>query len=235
MEKIKIATESKLPDLKEEVKEVKSTKKTIIIASGLVFLVIIVIGICFLIKRQTVSSRPSGQQTTPSPIATSTPAPNIFQGDDFSIVIPQEWQNSPSPLPGSLLTVYKTYEDHSQDPNAQKINFKSYLAISFDKTQGRTQAQLLNMIKQSLTQVSPNTKSVASSQENIDGQPANLEEFSINQQEVDFHVLVALIAKGDKYFSISVNTTEKKWPEYKDILYETVKSFRFKETVPSPT
>lgn len=146
------------------------------------------------------------------------------------MTIPEGWDKSQQSLSGTLLTLYKTGETHTDDPNAQKINFKSYMAISFDRTQGKTKSQILDMVKQSLLQLSPTAKINTLPQETVDNQTADLIEISLAQQDVNFKVLVAVIIKGDKYFTLSANTTEKKWAGYKEGFYKALKSMILKGT-----
>lgn len=174
------------------------------------------------------ANQPQNQQQKSS--LPAKPAENRYEGEDFSIVIPEGWDRSQQPLSGTLLALYKNKEDHADDPNAQKINFKSYMAISFDRTQGKTKSQIVDMVKQSLLQLSPNAKINALPEETVDNQTADLVEISLAQQDVNFKVLVAVIIKGDKYFTLSANTTEKKWDSYKENFYKALKSMKLKDT-----
>lgn len=197
----------------------------------LVLLVLMIAGggVYFLTQRQSLEKEKTGETKTGAPtgVATPTPMVNFFESDDFKIVVPEGWSTA-GQMPGSLVTMMKISEDHSQDPKAQKINFKSYIAVSFDKTQGKTREELLELVKQSLTQMSPETEVKVVEALVIDGQPADFVELSLNQQEVDFKVLVGLIVKGEKYFVISANTTALKYPEYQELFYQTAESFKFK-------
>lgn len=176
------------------------------------------------------SAEKNQAQTQSQPPLPTKPAENKYEGEDFSIVIPEGWDKSQQPLPGTLLTLYKNKEDHTDDPNAQKINFKSYMAISFDRTQGKTKSQILDMVKQSLLQLSPNAKIDTLPSETVDNQTADLVEISLAQQDVNFKVLVAVIVKGDKYLTMSANTTAKKWASHKEDFYKALKSMVLKET-----
>lgn len=158
------------------------------------------------------------------------PIENRYEGEDFSVVIPEGWIKSQQPLSGTLLTLYKIGESHADDPNARKINFKSYIAISFDRTQGKTQSQIFDMTKQILLQTLPNAKIGALPPETIDNQKADLIEIRLTQMDVQFKVLVAVVAKGDTYFTVSANTTEKKWDSYKADFYAVLKSMALKDT-----
>jgi len=213
----------------QTIKGCKGMISPLIIGIGLIIIVALAL-VYFLAGGKTAfSNRSSGNKNTAaSPSSSPTPAPNIWAADDFSIVIPEGWQKSPQSLPGSLLTIYKINEDHSNNLNAQKINFKSYLAVSFDNRGGRTKPQLLDLVKQSLTQISPNAKFSGFTESTINDQPADFGELEITQQNVNYKVLIAIVVKGDKFFTISANTTALKWPDYKDLLYQTAKSIKLK-------
>lgn len=187
-------------------------------------------GIYYFSQQKSIQPNTSVINQPQTSSLTAKPAENQYEGEDFSIVIPEGWDRSQQPLPGTLLALYKNKEDHTNDPNAQKINFKSYMAISFDRTQGKTKSQILDMIKQGLLQLSPNAKINPLPQEVVDNQTADLVEINLAQQDVNFKVLVAVIIKGDKYFTLSANTTEKKWAGYRQDFYKALKSMVLKET-----
>ncbi len=205
--------------------------------AGLVTLVVLTVvllaGIYYLSAQKSSQLNPSRQnQTQTQSQSVSLPtklSENKYEGEDFSVVIPKGWDKSQQSLPGTLLTLYRLRENHTDDPNAQKINFKSYIAISFDRTQGKTMSQIIDMVKQSLSQLSPNLKINTLPQETVGNQTANLIEINLAQQDVNFKVLIAVIIKGDKYFTLSANTTEKKWTSYKEDFYNVLKNIKLKE------
>lgn len=217
----------KLPGFKKQT----GFDSPIILTVALLVLAAVGAGIYYFvqIKSPSDSAEKNQAQTQSQPPMPTKPAENKYEGEDFSIVIPEGWDKSQQPLPGTLLALYKNKEDHTDNPNAQKINFKSYMAISFDRTQGKTKSQILDMIKQSLLQISPNAKINALPEETVDNQTTDLLEINLTQQDVNFKVLVAVIIKGDKYFTLSANTTEKKWASYRQDFYKALKSMILKE------
>ena len=76
--------------------------------------------------------------------------------------------------------------------------------------------------------VAPSVSFVSEKDGQIDGQPAKFIEAKLNQQNIEFRVLMALVFKGDKYFIISSNTTSEEWPKYQDVFYSVANSFKFK-------
>ena len=80
----------------------------------------------------------------------------------------------------------------------------------------------------SSTAAIPSAEVTDSSDETVDGQPAKFTVLTLNQQEVDYTIFLSVMVKGDKYFTISGNTTTDKWTDYEDLFYQTAQSFVFK-------
>jgi len=84
------------------------------------------------------------------------------------------------------------------------------------------------LVKQQVQAVAPSVSFGSETDELIDSQPAKIIEADLAQQNVDFKILMAVIMKDDKYFTISANTTAQKWTEYSETFYDTFRSFKFK-------
>jgi len=149
-----------------------------------------------------------------------------YVGDDFTLIPPTDWIQTH--ISGTLVSYQNSKEAQPKDSAADKINFKSYIAVSFDKVNGQTLDKITEVIKRQLESVAPAISFAPVTNGTIGGQPAKLIEASLLMQEVDFKVMVAIAMKGDKYFTISSNTTAEKWPEYRDVFYNTLNSFKFK-------
>ncbi|MFH0951745.1 MAG: PsbP-related protein [Patescibacteria group bacterium] len=152
---------------------------------------------------------------------------NTYIGDDFSILKPADWTQSQ--ISGTLVSFHNTSEVHPEGSAAKKINFQSYLAVSFDMANERSLAEINDLTIDQIKASIPSAEVTASSDETVDGQPAKFNILTLNQQEVDYTVFIAVISKGDKYYAISGNTTTDKWTDYKDMFYETARSFVFKD------
>ena len=152
--------------------------------------------------------------------------PGVFEGEQFTISIPQGWVQTQ--MPGTLVTITNINESHPQEPNAQKINFKSYFAVSSDNTQGRSLNQIFEEVKAGILQAISSASITGVSDETIDGMPAKFIELNLTQQDINFTVMLTIVMKGDKYFVISFNTTTNKRQEYKNLFYQTAKSFKFR-------
>lgn len=151
---------------------------------------------------------------------------NAYIGDDFTIISPTGWIQTH--LPSTLVSFQNPKEIQPKGSAAEKINFKTYIAVSFDNAQGKTLNQVTELVRQQVVAVVPSISFAPETIGTIDSQPAKFMEAGLTQQNVEFKVMVAVVLKGDTYFTISNNTTAEKWPEYRDLFYNTADSFKFK-------
>ncbi len=151
----------------------------------------------------------------------------LYVGDDFTIASPPSWIQTH--MQSTLVSFQDPKETQPENSAAAKINFKSYIAVSFDNTQGNTLDETVKLVKQQTQGVAPAISFDSETDGTIDSQPAKFMEASLNQQDVDFKVLMVIIVKDDRYFTISANTTAQKWTEYRDVFYKTANSFKFKK------
>lgn len=168
----------------------------------------------------------SANQTNIS-AATNTASTDKYVGEDFTILQPAGWAQSQ--ISGTLVSFHNTSEAHPEGSAAKKINFQSYLAVSFDMLNERSLAEINDLTIDQIKTSIPSTEVITSSDETIDGQPAKFNVFTMNQQEVDLTVFIMVISKGDKYYAISGNTTTDKWTEYEDLFYQIARSFVFED------
>ena len=150
---------------------------------------------------------------------------NTYIGDDFTLLKPADWMQSQ--ISGTLVSFHNSNEVQPEGSAARKINFKSYMAVSFDMTNERLLPEINDFLIAQIKASFPSAELTASTDETVDGQPAKFNVFTMSQQEVDIIVLLAVIYKGDKYYTISGNSTTDKWTEYKDMFYQTARSFIF--------
>jgi hypothetical protein len=215
-------------------KKQRGSVTSFVVIAVLVTLILVASAIFFFNGRnqkspETTPASPPKDQAAAAPKATpKAPEKNIYEGEDFSIEVPEGWSTK-GQLPGTLVTLTKVNETHEQDPNAQKINFKSYVAVSFDTVQGRSKAEIQEVIDKAIKGAVPSAKLINTEKISThDGLEGSLSTYKIYQQEVNFKVLNAIFVAGDKYYTISANTTANKFPEYEDLLLNTIKSFKLK-------
>ena len=202
-------------------------KKPLIII--VIAVVIIGAGIAvYLVTQSEDTNAPtnSASQTNTS-AATNTVSANKYVGDDFTILQPADWTQSQ--ISGTLVSFHNTTEVFPEGSAARKINFQSYMAVSFDMANERSLVEINDLTIDQIKATIPSAEVTASSDETIDGQPAKFSVFTMNQQEVDYTVFIEVISKGDKYYAISGNTTTDKWTEYEDLFYQIARSFVFKD------
>ncbi len=159
-----------------------------------------------------------------STINTNSLAANPFVGDGFTVDQLSGW--IVGHMVGTLVSFHNTTETQPKGSPAAKINFKSYLAVSFDNTQGKTLEKINQLAVDNLKSTIPSTNIFAISNETVNGLAAKFTALELNQQDVSYSVLIAIYLAGDKYYSLSFNTTTEKWKEYQDSFYRVARSFK---------
>jgi len=153
---------------------------------------------------------------------------NKLVTDDFDVVFPLGWQKTEPVIGASAMAV--NVSEQLNDPAAQKINFRSYFAVSYDTLQGKNLAEYMQTVKDALSQVVSNTVFANEQDVNINDKSVRAVEGELTQQGVDFKVLiVAIPGEGDDVWVMSFNTTKSSWDEYKSVFSEIVRSFRLKK------
>lgn len=204
-------------------------KKTLLVIS-IVVIVSAVAGLYFFTqKTSTDTNITQDNALANNSLATnakSASAEQRYQGDGFSLLRPQGWIEGQ--IPSTLVSFHNNSETHPDGSAAAKINFKSYIAVSFDNLQGKTLEDIHTLTVNNITAAIPSAKVFATSDETVGGQPAKFSAMELNQQDVDYTVLLVLIGGGDKYYSLSFNTTTEKWIASKDEFYRIARSFSIK-------
>jgi hypothetical protein len=198
-------------------------------SSVIIILLIVIVGVLIFLFSDRNNKKGelegvSTQEETPSETKSET---NLYVGEDFTIARPENWIQTH--LQSTLVSFQNTSESYPEGSAPAKVNFKSYVAVSFDNTQANTIEEISSLVKQQIQAVIPGASFGSKIKETISGQPAVITEIDLRQQDIDFKVLMGIIMKEDKYFTISANTTTQKWPEYGPIFYDMIRSFRFKE------
>lgn len=148
--------------------------------------------------------------------------------DDFSIDLPAGWKQTAPAMGASAMAVIEN--ENINDPAAQKINFKSYFAVSYDTLKGKNINDYSQTIKDGLSQTFPDA--VFSNEQNIiiNGNSAHTIEVEFVQQGVNFKILMVAIAGQEKNaWVISFNTTKNAWDGYKEMFYSVANSFIIKK------
>lgn len=150
-----------------------------------------------------------------------------FDQKDFAIKIPAGWTEI-SPMPSTSATIMAATEKVT-DPALQKINFKSYYAITYDTLSGKTLKDYLANMKTTLPKIIPTIKLSTEKSTKVNGQPAYTFESTASQRGADFNLLVAVIqGKNNDVWTLSFNTGVGFWTAYEDIFYSVIDSFIIK-------
>ncbi|HNU96966.1 MAG TPA: PsbP-related protein [Candidatus Portnoybacteria bacterium] len=189
-------------------------KKTLIVSAILIVILIIIILVYFLILKPSAIDNGSGIPK------------KIIENKFFSVKLPEGWIEV-EPVYGSIATVVKNQE-LINDTYAQKLNFRSYYSVLRDTVGDKTEQEYLEEIKNSLKK---NFTDIMISDEEIkesNGAKIYFMESKLNEQNVDFTILLAVNIKDQDVWTISFNTLSEKWEEYKDIFYQIADSFERK-------
>ncbi|MFA5098727.1 MAG: hypothetical protein WC461_00710 [Candidatus Paceibacterota bacterium] len=177
----------------------------------------------FIKQKKTLTNFPEniGQQ---APVENQ----NKLVADDFDIVLPAGWKKT-EPAIGTLAMAVNANEQLN-DPAAQKINFRSYFAVSYDTLQGKSMAGYMQTIKDSLLQTVSSAVFANEQDVNINGRAVRAVEVELTQQGVDFKILmVAIRGEGDDVWVISFNTIKSSWDGHRETFSNIVRSFNLKK------
>ena len=209
----------------------------------IIFIVILVValaaaaGFFFLNPKKTIQEQnqiPNGNQaeTKNGPQQnnqknTGNPQTKIIK-DDFSVDLPTGWQETTPSIGVSAMAV--NANENINDPAVKKINFKSYFAVSFDTLQGKSLSEYSDSVKSEFKQVASGVVFSNEQDLTINGQSAHAIEADLTQQEINFKILMVVIAgQENDVWVITFNTTKSSWDGYKELFSNVVKSFVVKK------
>lgn len=148
--------------------------------------------------------------------------------DDFEIGLPAGWRQTAPAIGASAMAV--NVDEDIDDPAAERINFKSYFAVSYDTLQGKDVSEYLQTVKNGLQQAISSVVFTKDQDMTINGRSAHAMEAELAQQGVDFKILMVVVkGQGNDFWVISFNTTKSSWGGYKETFYGVADSFSLKE------
>ena len=205
----------------------KKTIVSILIIAGVAL--VIFISVYFTKQNKpAVDSVKNTAQENPSSQINTEQAQNKMVTDDFEIVVPDGWKQT-APAMGSSAMAVKINENLN-DPAAQKINFQSYFAVSYDTFQDKTMSEYVQIVKNGLQQTISGIIFTKDQDMTINGKPAHAMEAELTQQGVDFKILMIAITGEEKdVWVMSFNTTKNSWDIYKETFYSIANSFSLKK------
>jgi len=149
---------------------------------------------------------------------------NILKKNNFSINLPEGWVEVAA-LMGASATAVDSNEK-IDDVKAQRINFRSYFSIVYDNLGQRTKEQYYQEIKDSLKNAFSGIVFPQEEKGLVDNKDVYFLEAEFSQQEVDFYVMLAINIGEKDVWIVSFNTLKTSWNNYKDIFYQTARSFK---------
>lgn len=166
-------------------------------------------------------------QTDANNQTNNKPPQNKLVTDDFEINLPAGWQKTAPAIGTSAMAV--KVDEQLNDPAAQKINFRSYFAVSYDTAQGKSLSEYAQTVKDRLQQTISGIVFTQEHDTTINGKAAQAFEADFNQQGVNFKILMVTIkGLGDDIWVISFNTLQSAWVEYRDAFSDIANSFSLK-------
>lgn len=190
----------------------------------IVLIVVIVIAAILIGYRFLPKNNQAGGNNQP----TDGQSQNKLVTDYFEIVLPAGWQQAAPPVGASAMAVDNNEE--IIDAAAQKINFKTYMAVSYDTLQGKSLNEYMQNIKSQLQQAIPGvvfSQEHATTINNRDGLGI---EADLTQQGVSFKLLmVAIKGDGDDVWIMSFNTLQSSWMAYQETFSGIANSFKLKK------
>ncbi|MBI5071991.1 hypothetical protein HZB93_03845 [Candidatus Falkowbacteria bacterium] len=149
---------------------------------------------------------------------------NVFANDNFSLTYPVGWRSVPA-MTGVSAMIVKGNENIT-DPEAKKMNFQSYLAVSYDSSEGKTKDEVVEYLKTELRSAIPEAVFSQEKFLTINQRDAYAMEMTFRQSGIDFHVLmIAVWGKGNDLWILSYNTLDSLWQGYTSDFEKMTQSF----------
>lgn len=206
------------------------SKNIIFVLSGLGIILAVLGGIYWF--RQSRSIVNPAENTTKAPTESQEKTEggareNKLATDDFSVDLPAGWKQTAPPMGASVMAII--VNENINDPAAQKINFKSYFAVSYDTLQGKSLAEYVQTVKSGLQGSIPSAVFTKEQDLMVNDRFAQALEAELTQQGVNFKILMVIIAgEGEDVWVISFNTTKSGWDGYRETFYNVANSFRLR-------
>lgn len=157
----------------------------------------------------------------------------VLAKDEFTIKMPAGWAEVPA-MPSTSATVMFVKEVVTNE-TLQKINFKSYYAVTYDTLNKRGLAGYVTYLKGTLQKLLLGIRFISDKTEKIGGLEARVMEAEVTQKGADFKVLIVVIkGTGEDVWTISFNTGKDTWDTYKDAFYSIARGFQLKTSEKTP-
>jgi hypothetical protein len=198
-------------------------KNKILIILGIVLLIVVVAGAWFYFgktENPEINNNQNQEEQTGG---------NMLVKDGFSIVLPKGWTESAGTAEGITALAFDPNEQITEEA-AKKMSFASYLSIGQDSSQNKSMSDYVVYTKQELQKALGAVEFTNEQSLTINSKEAYTLEMKLSQENINFKVLMVLIAgdNGDVWV-VSFNTLESMWNGYKDAFYDSAESFVVKK------
>lgn len=190
-------------------------KKTLIIILVLLLVLIIALLVYFFIFRPSLQK--NNEEMTNK---------GILEKEGYSIKLPEGWKEAEG-VSGASATIVNAKEEVIE-PNAQKINFRSYYSVINDNLAENSPEDYFKKITESLKKSFPDIGAIKEEDKIVSENKIHFMEIEIRQQEIDFKVLLAVITKDKNVWTISFNTLKSNWEKYRELFYQIAGDFKIK-------
>lgn len=152
---------------------------------------------------------------------------SVLEKSDFSVMMPEGWAEMAAPTGVSAMVV--NVNEEITEPEAQKINFKTYYIVVYDTLNERSKEEYFQSVAVSLSQTIPGVAITHEEEEKIDNQDAYFVEAEFNQRNIDFKVLlVVFTGEGESVWILTFSVLKSAWNDYKDLFYQIARSFKIR-------
>lgn len=144
--------------------------------------------------------------------------------DGFRALLPAGWSETKG-LPGISFMAVNQKEENT-DPAVQKINFKTYYAVKYDKLAGKSLIEFAqyykDLIKQSITGITYQKEE----EHQFNDRAGYVLEGLVNQQGAEIKFLVVFLkGNGDDVWILSFDTALNNWDRYADQFEKIIQDF----------
>lgn len=148
---------------------------------------------------------------------------------DFSIDLPAGWEQATTTEGISVKAI--NAGETTDDPAAQKINFKTYFAVAYEPLGERTMDHYYTIFKDYLSSIIPSARFPKEQDIQLNnGELAHAIEIELTQDDIDLKTLSVMTrGQGNDVWVISFNTAQENWGVYGELFYSVAKSFSLKK------
>lgn len=192
-------------------------KKNILII--IIAVVVVLAGaLCYSFEKGLISIPQMGQEAEQAKLV----------NDDFEMTLPSGWKQSQESM--GAIAMANNPDEKIDDPAAEKVGFKSYLAVSYDGLAERDMSGYMNDMKSELSRLIANISLGEEKDLTVNGRPAKSIELEMDKEGAMIKaMIVAVEGKNKDVWMISFDTTKNSWEKYKQSFLDSVNTFTLKK------